>query len=200
MSEDFEPRTVTLEGRHVRLEPLAPAHAADLLEAGADPETWRYMSRPHLRDLADTQAWIAAALEGMARGAQVAFAIVARASGRAVGSTQFFDIRRHDRAVEIGRTWLSPAARRTAINTECKYLLLRHAFEDLGAVRVQLKTDARNERSQRAIERIGAVREGVLRRHIVLWDGFIRDTVFYSIVDLEWPAVKLRLEGMLERR
>jgi RimJ/RimL family protein N-acetyltransferase len=133
-------------------------------------------------------------------GREVAFAIVSSASGTAVGSTRYLDIQRAHRALEIGWTWIGPPWQRTAINTECKLLLLGHAFDNLGAHRVTLKTDARNVRSQRAIERIGAVREGVLHRHRVCWDGFVRDTVYYGIVDGEWPQVKTRLEGMLAPR
>ena len=138
------------------------------------------------------------ALEVAAGGTQLPFAIVHRGSGKGVGSTRYLDIRRSDRGLEIGWTWIGTDYQRTVINTECKYLLLRHAFEDLGAVRVQMKTDLRNVRSQRAIERLGAVREGVLRKHIVLWDGFIRDTVYYSVIHEEWPEVKRRLEGLLK--
>ncbi|HRJ48186.1 MAG TPA: GNAT family protein, partial [Opitutaceae bacterium] len=127
------------------------------------------------------------------------FAVIRRADGRAVGSTSYLDIAPEHRRIEIGWTWLGAEARRTAINTECKYLLLRHAFETLGCGRVQLKTDARNLRSQAAIERIGAKREGVLRRHLVMPDGFVRDTVMFSILAEEWPAVKARLEANLAR-
>jgi RimJ/RimL family protein N-acetyltransferase len=130
----------------------------------------------------------------------VAFAIVSAASGAAVGSTRFLNIERPHRALEIGWTWIGPAWQRSAINTECKLLLLGHAFEQLGAHRVTLKTDARNLRSQRAIERVGGVREGVLRRHRVCWDGFVRDSVYYGIIDGEWPQVKSRLEAMSARR
>ena len=133
-------------------------------------------------------------------GREVAFAIVATPSGKAVGSTRFLDILRPHRALEIGWTWIGAPWQRTAINTECKLLLLGHAFDTLGAHRVTLKTDARNERSQRAIERIGGVREGVLRRHRVCWDGFVRDTVYYGILDHEWPQVRMRLLEMLAAR
>lgn len=122
----------------------------------------------------------------------VVFAIIVKDTGLAVGSTRFMDIRREHRGLEIGWTWLAPGVQRTRVNTEAKFLLLKHAFENLGALRVQLKTDARNTRSQRAIERIGGVMEGVLRRHMKVWDGHQRDTVYYSIVDTEWPAAKER--------
>ncbi|MEW5720283.1 MAG: GNAT family protein, partial [Chloroflexota bacterium] len=134
----------------------------------------------------------------MEQGTSVAFVIVRRSDERAVGMTAYLDIHAKDRWLEIGGTWLTPDAQRTAINAECKYLLLRHAFETLGCVRVQLKTDARNVRSQRAIERLGAVKEGVLRKHMLTRGGYQRDTVMYSIVDTEWRAVKARLEEFLK--
>ncbi len=200
MAPKFDPKPVVLTGRHVRLEPLSQTHAADLFRAGTDPEIWRYMPRGPLRDQADTEQFIAEAEESTASGAQIAFAIVHGASGAAIGSTRYLDLRPRDRALEIGWTWIARAHQRTPVNTECKLLLLGHAFETLGAVRVQLKTDSRNQRSQTAIERIGGRREGVLRKNLLLWDGFIRDSVYYSIVDDEWPAVKNRLLAMLDRR
>ena len=117
--------------------------------------------------------------------------------GRAIGSTGYLDIDRPNRALEIGMTWYGLAYQRTAVNTECKYLLLRHAFDDLGALRVCLKTDSRNVRSQQAIERIGAIREGTLRNHRITWDGVNRHSVFYSVIDSEWPAVRSALEAKL---
>jgi RimJ/RimL family protein N-acetyltransferase len=125
---------------------------------------------------------------------------IGRAPGRAIGSTRYLDIRREHRGLEIGWTWLGRAWQRTAANTECKLLLLEHAFEALGALRVQLKTDARNLASQRAIERIGAVREGVLRAHMVVREGFVRDSVMYAVTAGEWPEVKGKLEGLLGDR
>ena len=188
MKPSFDPRPVTLEGVHVRLEPLASRHASDLLAAGGDDETWLYMPIPALKTIEDALAMVREAEAEARAGREVPFAIVERGSGRAVGSTRFLDLQRPHRALEIGWTWIGPAWRRTAINTECKELLLRHAFEDLGAHRVTLKTDARNVRSQRAIERLGAVREGVLRRHRVCWDGSVRDTVYFGITDEEWKT------------
>jgi len=195
----FAAAPVTLVGHHVRLEPMAARHAADLLEAGRDPSIWTYLSRPAFRDLADTERWIADVLAEVAAGRQVAFATVDLEAGRAVGSTRYLDIRPADRGIEIGSTWLGTAAQRTAVNTECKYLLLEHAFETLGAFRVQLKTDARNARSQHAIARIGATREGVLRRHMAVRDGYVRDSVYFSILDSEWPSVKTSLLAKLGR-
>ncbi len=193
----FHPQPITLEGIHVRLEPLVARHAEDLFAAGSDEAIWTYMPRPVLQSVEDTLGWIKEAQGVAANGTQIPFAIIHRAGGKGIGSTRYLDIRREHRGLEIGWTWVGTAYQRTPANTECKYLLLRHAFEELGAVRIQLKTDLRNERSQRAIERIGAVREGVLRKHMALWDGFIRDTVYYSILDSEWPDVKHNLERLL---
>ena len=196
----MNPTPTILYGEHARLEPLDHAHVDDLLEAGNSDEIWRYMpvrrptTREEVRSLID-KAWKAASL-----GDEIPFVIINDQTDRAVGSTRFLEIRRPDRALEIGWTWLGLSSQRTPINTECKYLLLRHAFEDLGALRVQLKTDGRNERSQRAIERLGAVKEGVLRHQRMMWDGVYRDTVYYSILEPEWAGVKARLEGFLNRR
>jgi N-acetyltransferase len=193
-------RPLVLEGTYARLEPLDLHHAEDLCAVGGDDRIWPYMPRLALGSVADAQQMIEAATAAAAGGLQLPFAIIERATGRAVGSTRYLDIRRNDRGLEIGWTWLGVAYQRTPINTECKYLLLRHAFDDLGAVRVQLKTDLRNVRSQAAIERLGATREGVLRKHVILWNGFIRDTVYYSILDDEWPGVRQRLEAILRSR
>ena len=195
----FDPRPTTLGGAEVVLTPLDRSHAADLFAAGHDDATWVYMPRPRLRSVEDAESMIRQALAESDAGGEVAFAILEAASGRAVGSTRFLDIQRAHRALEIGWTWIGASWQRTAINTECKLLLLGHAFDAHGAHRVTLKTDARNLRSQRAIERIGGVREGVLRRHRICWDGSVRDTVYYGIVDGEWPQVKGRLIGMLGR-
>jgi RimJ/RimL family protein N-acetyltransferase len=188
-----------LIGRHAILEPLSLAHANDLFEAGRDDETWLYMPRPALRTREDAESMVRQALAASQDGSEIPFAVIEARSGTAVGSTRYLDVQPPHRALEIGWTWIGPRWRRTAINTECKLLLLSHAFEVLAAHRVTLKTDARNVRSQRAIERIGGVREGVLRRHRVCWDGSVRDTVYYGIVDAEWPVVKARLEARLGR-
>src|SRR5262245_2069805 len=193
----MKPEPVVLEGNSVRIEPLDAKHAEGLFAIGQDEQIWRYLLRPKLESVVDAQGFVAKALQVAATGSQLPFAIVDRKNNRVAGSTRYLDIRCSDRAIEIGSTWLGRDFQRTAINTECKYLLLRHAFEELGAVRVTLKTDSRNERSQRAIERLGAVREGVLRKHMVLWDGYVRDTVYYSILDTEWPQIKKRLEKLL---
>ncbi len=199
MPDMFAPAPVVLQGRHVRLEPLRPDHLDDLFVAAAEASVWTWMSVGPFAERADLAAWIEEAVTGSAAGEQVAFAIVPTDTGRAVGSTRYFDIKPADRGLEIGWTWVGPSHQRTGVNTECKRLLLGHAFEVLGAHRVQLKTDARNERSQRAIERIGGVREGVLRRHMRVKDDHLRDSVMYSVIDSEWPAVRSKLDALLER-
>lgn len=189
---------VTPACTHVRLEPLAEHHLDELFAATRDPELWVWSPSPILTR-EQMQAWYQKAMEGQARGTDLPFAVVLQTTGQVVGSTRYMDIRPRDEGLEIGTTFLSKDVWRTAVNTECKYLLLRHAFETLGALRVQLKTDGRNIRSQNAIRRIGGVYEGTLRKHMRLHDGFIRDTVYFSILADEWPDVKGRLEAMLRR-
>jgi RimJ/RimL family protein N-acetyltransferase len=190
------PERIVLQGRYVRLEPLDERHRDDLLSAAAqDPATFRYMSS----DLSvGAGAWPAYLADALAPDF-VAWATVDAATGRAVGSTRFGDIAPEHGRVEIGWTWIAPSHQRTAVNTEAKLLQLAYAFDELGATRVALKTDGRNLRSQAAIERLGAVREGAFRRHIRMPDGFMRDTVYYSILADEWPSVKAKLEARLER-
>lgn len=195
----FDPRPVTLTGSRVRLEPLAPAHAAELYAAGADDAIWRYAARPALRNAADAEGWIRECLAQVASGAEVRFAVIHLGSGAAVGSTAYIDIVRRHRTLEIGMTWYGTAWQRTGVNTECKYLLMRHAFEELLCRRVSLKSDSRNHRSRRAILRLGAVEEGTLRNHRIARDGADRHTVYYSVIDAEWPAVKRRLQGLMRR-
>jgi RimJ/RimL family protein N-acetyltransferase len=193
----MEVRPVTLQGRYARLEPPSEKHVADLLVAGESADIWPYMLFGPLNGSAEWSALIRTLLERMNKGEIIPFVTVRLSDARAVGMTSYLNIARADYGLEIGSTWLMPEARRTAINTECKHLLLRHAFETLHCIRVQLKTDSRNVTSQRAIERLGAVKEGVLRSHMIVKDGYRRDTVMYSILDTEWPAVKARLEKML---
>ena len=195
----FDPQPVRLEGRHATLEPLELRHAGELFEAGKDAGIWEYMPRAPLTSWADATALIREALAEEATGRQIPFAIIDAKSGKAAGSTRYLEIRREHLGLEIGWTWLGPAYQRTGINTECKYLLLSHAFEALTAMRVQLKTDRRNVQSRRAIERIGGVLEGTLRSHMSMWNGDVRDSVYYSILRDEWPAVKERLQGFMSR-
>ena len=193
---DIQP--VTLTGRKIRLEPLSEDHVPDLALVGLNENIWRFMLYGQMHTQADMRLWVLEILERQARGTDLAFAVVLQADGRAVGATRYLDIRPQHRGLEIGGTWYGADYQRTSVNTEAKYLLLRHAFETLGCVRVQFKTDLRNERSQRALSRIGAVQEGILRNHIITPEGYIRDSVFFSIIDREWPAVKARLEAMLQ--
>ena len=188
---------VTLEGIHVRLEPLAKAHLKGLAEIGLDEELWRWIPTP-VRTMEEMAAYIATALKEQEQGMSQPFAIIEKASGRAIGSTRYGNIDRPHHRVEIGWTWVARGWQRTATNTEAKYLLLRHAFETLGCIRVELKTDSLNERSRAAILRIGAREEGVFRNHMITASGRIRHTVYFSIIDSEWLAVKARLEAKLE--
>lgn len=188
---------ITLTGRVIDLVPMTEAHVPALAYAGRDPDIWRWMVYGDVTTQDRMRWFVQELLRREAKGTDLCFTIVYRETGRAIGCTRFMDIHRHDRWLEIGGTWVDPEFRRTAVNTESKYLLLRHAFEVYRCMRVQLKTDMRNTRSARAIERLGAVKEGVLRKHMVLPDGHIRDTIMYSIIDDEWPAVKARLEGFL---
>ena len=190
--EKVEP--VTLSGRFARLEPLQMRHAADLYQAGQDPTIWTYMPRRAISSLAEMEQIIIAALQEQEAGLCVPFAIIDLVQERAVGSTRYLSIMLADRGLEIGWTWLTPTIQRTGINTECKYLRLRHAFEQLGAIRGQLKTHHLKLKSQRAIERLGAQKEGVLRNHMIMPDGSYRHSVYYSIIESEWPQVKAGLE------
>ena len=187
---------VTLHGTSVRLEPLTRAHADLLAEAALDPELWR-VTVDNIHSRAALDAWIDRALAQQATGTALPFALVEPATGRGIGGTRFGNADLVSGRVEIGWTWVGRAWQRTRVNTEAKYLLLRHAFDTLGLTRVELKTDAINARSRAAIRRIGATEEGTLRRHTRTWDGRLRDSVYFSIIAEEWPAVRERLEGML---
>ena len=182
-----------LEGKHVRLEPLALEHHAALCEVGLDPELWRWTGG-HIDTAADLRAYIERAL---ARPDAIPFATWSVADERFVGSTRFANVDGKNRKLEIGWTWIAPPWQRTAINTEAKYLMLRHAFESMDCLRVEFKTDARNEKSRNAILRIGATQEGILRQHMVNSRGERRDSVYFSILDSEWPEIKARLEARL---
>jgi len=187
---------VVLEGTHVRLEPLAKSHLAGLAEVGLDEELWRWIPTP-VRTREEMATYIETALDEQAQGMALPFAIVEKATGRAIGSTRYGNIDRTHRRVEIGWTWVARNWQRSAMNTEAKYLLLRHAFETVGCIRVELKTDSLNERSRAAILRLGARQEGTFRNHMITASGRIRHTVYFSIIDSEWPVIKGRLEGKL---
>ncbi|CAN5354687.1 GNAT family protein [soil metagenome] len=188
---------VTLEGNLVRLEPLGLHHAEGLFAATQGiEELWRHLAISP-ESVEDYEYFINTALAELAAGTSVPFAIIERATGEVIGSTRYLDIRSVSGGVEIGWTFLADRVWRTGVNTECKYLLLRHAFEVGGAARVQLKTDARNERSRAAILRLGATFEGFLRKYQLRRDGSLRDTAMFSIIDEEWPAVKAKLEASM---
>jgi RimJ/RimL family protein N-acetyltransferase len=192
-------KPIVLQGKHVRLEPMTEEHVPSLAQIGAGQTFWDFMVYGNIKTVDDMHSWVLDLLSRAEKGTDLPFVAIHLTSGRVAGATRYLNIMPNDRGLEIGGTWYGPAFQRTPVNTECKYLLLRHAFETLGCIRVQLKTDLRNERSQKAIERIGAVREGVLRNHMILPDGHIRHSVFYSILDTEWPDVKKRLEEMMDR-
>jgi len=192
----MEIKPVILTGKHVRLEPMTEAHISALAEIGTGQEFWHFMLYGEMRTDMDMRNWV---LDILSRKGDLPFVAVHLTSGRVAGATRYLNVSPKDRGLEVGGTWYGPEFQRTAVNTECKYLLLRHAFETLGAIRVQLKTDSRNVRSQAAIERIGAVKEGVLRNHMILPDGVIRHSVFYSIIDSDWEGVKARLERLMRK-
>jgi N-acetyltransferase len=194
---DIKP--VVLEGKHVRLEPMTEAHVSGLAAVGLDDSIWQNMPYGLMRTEADIHKWVKNILRLLQDGTDMPFVVIHTASGRVAGATRYLNIMSKDRGLEIGGTWYGLEFQRTIVNTECKYLLMAHAFETLDAIRVQLKTDLRNERSQKAIERIGAKKEGVLRNHMILPDGRFRHSVFYSILDTEWPDVKTRLEEMIKK-
>lgn len=186
----------TLTGRYVALLPLEPEYAAGLWEAGSAPEIWTYM-RSGVSSFSDMEAWIAAALAERDQTGSMPFVVRELATGKLVGSTRLFDIQPTHRNGEIGHTWYAPRVWRSPVNTECKLLFLGYCFEQLELIRVQFKTCSRNTRSQKAIERLGATKEGLLRDNIINADGYIRTSVYYSVLQREWPALKSRLEGFL---
>ena len=194
----FDPRPVTLSGKHVRLEPLHREHAAELLRVAQDPEIWSWYLIPQPKTLEDMERLVANAMELQTLGEQVAFVTRRVADGAIVGSTRFLHVDRFNRTAEIGWTWLGKDARRTAINTEAKLLQFTYLF-DLGANRVWLQTDKLNERSWRAIERLGLAREGELRDDRLSYDGRIRTSVVYGVTRKEWPELRARLRAMLAR-
>jgi RimJ/RimL family protein N-acetyltransferase len=192
---------VTLQGSVVRLEPIRREHAELFWRAAKDALDNIFQWIPYrMKTPEDFEHLIEKALREQERGESVVFATVESSSGQIIGSTRFMNIDCANRRVEIGSTWIAPAWQRTAVNTEAKYLMLRHAFEGWQCMRVELKTDALNQRSRNAILRIGAREEGILRRHLITWTGRVRDTVYFSILDTEWPEVKAKLEASLARK
>ncbi len=193
----MEVSPTTLEGSHVLLEPLSESHRDDLFAAAADGELWKSRLTIVPSSLETTAEYIEGALSGQVQGQYLPFVIRHKVTGRVVGTTRYRAIEMTHRRLEIGSTWLSSSVQRTAVNTEAKYLLLRHAFEHLGCLRVEFLTDALNEQSRNAIARLGATYEGLLRCHMVMPDGRFRDSACYSIVEKEWHEVKAALEAKL---
>jgi RimJ/RimL family protein N-acetyltransferase len=189
---------VTLEGELVRLEPMSLDHLPGLTQVGLDAEIWRWMPM-FVQSPQDMRTLVEEALAEARAGTMVPFTTIERATGKPVGSTRFLSIVPQHRRLEIGWTWLAPAWQHSPVNTEAKLLMLRHAFEKLGALRVEFKTDALNEKSRTALLKIGAVEEGVFRRHMVMPGGRLRDSAYYSVTDEEWPEVRVRLESRLRR-
>lgn len=188
-----------LKGRAVELHPLTLAHADGLFAVGQHRADWQYMPIPAFQVHDDAQSWVEQALALQGRAEHLVYVLVEPASRQVMGSSRYLNIRAADSVLEIGYSWLGVDFQRSAVNTEAKHLLLHNAFETFGARRVELKTDARNRRSQQAIARIGATKEGVLRKHMTVQGGFQRDSVMYSIVDSEWPQVKRLLEHKMQR-
>jgi len=190
---------VTLEGRIVRLEPMSIGHLDGLMEVALDPAIWRWtITRP--TDQAGLQAWMASALANRDAGTEHPWVTVDRETGRPIGSSRYLNIVLDHRRLEIGWTWVAPAWQRRGANREAKLLMLQHAFDALGCMRVEFKTDANNEKSRAALLGIGATFEGIFRRHMVMPDGRIRNSAYYSIVDTEWPAVRESLRESVDAR
>ena len=194
----FDPRPVTLEGKIVRLEPLTLEHAAGMLAAGSAESIWNFLAAPPPTNLDHAQAWIQGRLADQAAERRIPYAVICLADGKFAGSTGYAAINRPYRTMEIG-SWYGVDYQRTGVNTECKYLLLKHAFEELGARRVGLNVDSQNMRSRQAVERIGGVQEGIVRKQRIRRDGTRRDTVIYGFIDDDWPQVKLKLERLMDR-
>lgn len=190
---------VILTGSIVRLEPLSEVHVPDLAVVGQDKTIWQFLPYGNINTEAKMYELVKMLLAQAAQGTDLPFAVVLLESNQPIGCSRYLDIREDHRALEIGGTWYGRAYQRSGVNTECKYLLLKHAFETLGCIRVQFKTDVRNQRSQTSLERIGAVKEGVLRKQMIVEDGHIRDSIYYSIIDSEWPSVKAKLDEKLKR-
>lgn len=192
-------KPVTLDGRRVRMEPLdLGKHWEGLLVIAMEPELWKW-TQAKIRRPEDLRRYLDTAMEELESGRSLPFATVDKASGSVAGCTRYGNIDVRNRRVEIGWTWVGKPYQRSHVNTEAKFLMMSHAFETLGCVRVELKTNVLNDKSRNAMKRIGCVEEGVLRKHAVNDDGEWRDTIFYSVLDTEWPAVKARLEGMMAR-
>ena len=189
---------VTLAGEVVRLEPLTASHAEPLAQVGLHPELWRLQPEP-VQTLDDMQRYVDRALAGQRDGNCLPFVIVRQDNDQVIGATRYMDIALAHKRLEIGGTWLTPASQRSGANTEAKFLLLQHAFETIGIMRVVFKTELSNMQSRQAILRIGGVEEGVFRKHLIAQSGRARDMVYFAILDEDWPAVKARLLMRMRR-
>ncbi|HEY5520733.1 MAG TPA: GNAT family N-acetyltransferase [Candidatus Limnocylindrales bacterium] len=189
---------VVLEGSLVRLEPLAPEHLAGLIDIGLEADIWRWMPIP-IQTPGEMRAWLDTSLEAANGGSEMPFATIVRDGDKVVGSTRYMNIEPRHRRLEIGYTWINPRWQRSAVNSEAKLLMLRHAFDTLGALRVEFKTDSLNERSRAALAGIGATEEGTMRNHMVTQSGRRRHSVYFSIIEEEWPRVRQQLEARLAR-
>ena len=196
-TEEIWRKPVTLTGKLVRLEPLNVEHIPALATAGKDKSIWKYMLYGDLTNGKNMAAWVHEMLTRQLAETDLPFVAIHQASGKTAGATRFMEIRPAHRSLEIGGTWYAPEFQRTGVNTECKYLMLKYAFEEMKCVRVQFKADDRNESSIRAIERLGAVQEGILRNHYILQDGTLRNSIYFSILDRDWLGVKMHLEQLL---
>jgi RimJ/RimL family protein N-acetyltransferase len=195
MSQSMKIEPVTLRGRAVRLEPLTLDHVPALSAVGLEPDLWRWIPT-QVTTADEMRAYVLTALDELHRGVSLPFAIIDQAGGRAIGSTRYANIDTANRRLEIGWTWITSVFQRTVANTEAKLLLLTHAFETLRANRVEFKTDALNEKSRNALTRLGAVQEGTFRKHVITSSGRARDSVYFSIIDTEWPEVRTRLTAL----
>jgi N-acetyltransferase len=192
-------KPVTLAGNHVQLEPMHEQHVDGLAAVGLQASIWEHMLYGEMLTKEDMRTWVLDILSRAENGTDLPFVVIHLKTGKVAGATRYLNMLPDQRGLEIGGTWYGLEYQRTAVNTECKYLLLQYAFESLKCIRVQFKTDLRNVRSQKAIVRIGAVHEGVLRNHMILPDGRYRDSAYYSILENEWPDVKAALEQRLAR-
>ena len=189
---------VVLIGNTVQLEPLREEHIKGLAKVGLEPKIWQFMRYSKVETEEQMGQWVRELLELQAMGTDLPFAVIQRATGKPIGCTRYLNIDPANRALEIGGTWYGLEYQGTLVNTECKYMLIKHAFEVLGCVRVWFKTDQRNKRSQHALEKLGVVKEGVLRNHMILPDGYVRNSIVYSLLPEEWPQVRQQLEAKLK--
>ena len=197
MDRGFAVHYDRLVGQHVRLEPIDRSHVPGLFHIGQNTEDWQYLPIPGFQSIRDAEEWVGQALHLAETGQQYAYVLIDPLHQSVMGSSRYLNVRPKHRGVEIGYSWLGTEFQRTPVNTEAKLLMLKHAFEVMGAIRVELKTDSRNLRSQLAIERIGATKEGVLRNHMIAQNNYRRDSIMYSITDDEWPEIKSSLKQRL---